>query len=101
MHSVEYTLTLQGTLYNTFDEVPDKHRERLHRHLFPPDEHSVQAMHLDRWCVFCFICACVGFYSMRILPHHGDTGGFFLAVIEKIAELPFARPANGVELSLC
>lgn len=27
--------------------------------------------------------------SMRILPHHQDTGGFFVAVLEKIALLPW------------
>lgn len=26
---------------------------------------------------------------MRILPHHQDTGGFFVAVLEKIASLPW------------
>lgn len=29
---------------------------------------------------------------MRVLPHHGDTGGFFIAVFRKIApvgDLPF------------
>lgn len=25
---------------------------------------------------------------MRVLPHHGDTGGFFIAVMQKKAELP-------------
>ena len=26
---------------------------------------------------------------MRILPHHQDTGGFFVAVLEKVAPLPW------------
>jgi hypothetical protein len=25
---------------------------------------------------------------MRVLPHHDDTGGFFIAVFEKMAEMP-------------
>ena len=25
---------------------------------------------------------------MRILPHHADTGGFFIAVLEKVAKYP-------------
>ena len=25
---------------------------------------------------------------MRILPHHSDTGGFFIAVLEKVAKYP-------------
>ena len=29
---------------------------------------------------------------MRILPHHGDTGGFFIAVLYKVAEMPPLNP---------
>ena len=25
---------------------------------------------------------------IRVLPHHMDTGGFFIAVIQKVADLP-------------
>ena len=25
---------------------------------------------------------------MRLLPHHGDTGGFFVAVFRKVTEVP-------------
>ena len=28
---------------------------------------------------------------LRVLPHHNDTGGFFVAVLEKTAELPRRR----------
>lgn len=42
-----------------------------------PDEDSAK-MPLDR--------------CMRILPHHGDTGGFFIAVMEKRADLPPLQP---------
>ena len=28
-------------------------------------------------------------YCMRLLPHHADTGGFFVAVLEKTAKLPW------------
>lgn len=28
-------------------------------------------------------------FSIRILPHHQDTGGFFVTVIEKIKPLPW------------
>ena len=34
---------------------------------------------------------------MRFLPHHSDTGGFFVAVLAKTAELPLAvHPRKGV-----
>ena len=41
--------------------------------MFPPE--GVKDMNLDR-CI-------------RLLPHHGDTGGFFVAVLEKTAPLPW------------
>ena len=37
-------------------------------------EGDISALHLER--------------CMRLLPHHGDTGGFFVAVLQKVAELP-------------
>ena len=37
-----------------------------------------------KWCVF-FVC------SMRVLPHQQDTGGFFIAVLEKKATLPWQQ----------
>ena len=41
--------------------------------MFPPE--GAKDMNLDR-CI-------------RLLPHHGDTGGFFVAVLEKTAPLPW------------
>lgn len=31
---------------------------------------------------------------MRILPHHQDTGGFFVAVLEKVNHLPWERASH-------
>ena len=45
---------------------------RLTPSMFPPD--GVAALHLER--------------CLRLLPHHADTGGFFVAVLMKAAELP-------------
>jgi len=39
-------------------------------------------------------------YSMRILPHHQDTGGFFVAVLEKMKSLPWESEANTVNQSM-
>lgn len=33
-------------------------------------------------------------YSMRILPHHQDTGGFFVAVLEKVKPLPWENGSS-------
>ena len=44
---------------------------RLCKSMFPE---KPEDLHLER-CV-------------RVLPHHMDTGGFFIAVIQKVADLP-------------
>jgi multisite-specific tRNA:(cytosine-C5)-methyltransferase len=31
---------------------------------------------------------------MRLLPHHQDTGGFFVAVLEKVGDLPVIEWPN-------
>lgn len=48
---------------------------RLLRSMFPPDS----APPLER--------------CLRVLPHHGDTGAFFIAVMRKTRELPAPAPA--------
>lgn len=35
-------------------------------------------------------------HSMRILPHHQDTGGFFVAVLEKVKSLPWESEACNI-----
>lgn len=44
---------------------------RLCKSMFPENPED---LHLER-CV-------------RVLPHHMDTGGFFIAVLQKVADLP-------------
>lgn len=41
---------------------------------------------------------CIIFYSIRILPHHQDTGGFFVTVMEKIKQLPWQACVNKTEV---
>ena len=69
------------TWYSTWAEAePDVASKNLKitPSMFPPgcsigeDDSAVEAMHLDR--------------AMRFLPHDQDTGGFFVAVLEKVAE---------------
>jgi len=43
---------------------------------------------------------------MRVLPHHGDTGGFFIALLRKVApvgDLAFSltNSRRGVDLQMC
>ncbi len=48
------------------------------------------------------ITLCNHFFSIRILPHHQDTGAFFVALFRKIdpklteEELPQKRPAEEI-----
>lgn len=46
--------------------------------MFPPP--NVSELHLER--------------CMRVLPHDQNTGGFFIAVLEKIAPLPWLKQSN-------
>ena len=39
-----------------------------------------------------FVCHCV--CSHRVLPHHQDTGGFFVAALRKVRHLPWSREAH-------
>ena len=33
---------------------------------------------------------------MRVLPHHNDSGGFFIAVFRKLADIPEQAPTYGL-----
>eukprot|EP00667_Euglena_gracilis_P003451 EG_transcript_3457 len=62
-----------------YDEMPtgdalNRHAQRLHPDFFPPPLAEAQALRLE-------LCA-------RILPHQQDSGGFFLALLEKVQEVP-------------
>lgn len=39
----------EGTIYNTVDDVPEKHKERLQAHFFAPSQEEAESMHLERW----------------------------------------------------
>ncbi|XP_042913410.1 RNA cytosine C(5)-methyltransferase NSUN2-like [Parasteatoda tepidariorum] len=51
--------------------------------MFPPSAEIIKDLHLE--------------HCIRILPHHQDTGGFFVAVLEKKDKLPWEKSSeNGV-----
>ncbi|RHY25468.1 hypothetical protein DYB25_012305 [Aphanomyces astaci] len=64
--------------YRSFSEdIPaDLRGYRLTRSMFPPDEQDGNVVHLER--------------CLRFVPHDQNTGGFFVAVLEKVAPLPGA-----------
>lgn len=55
-------------------DIPTKCTNVYHKHLFPTQD---KELHLER--------------CLRLLPHHQDTGGFFVAVLEKNAPLPWEK----------
>nr|CDS26273.1 tRNA (cytosine(34) C(5)) methyltransferase [Hymenolepis microstoma] len=59
--------------YEKLDDVPDRERNSLQPSLFAPE--NVGELNLER--------------CRRVLPHDQNTGGFFIAVFEKIADLPW------------
>ncbi|VVC46159.1 Hypothetical protein CINCED_3A003626 [Cinara cedri] len=59
-------------VYTSFDEVPEKWVTQIRPQMFPPKE---DLYNLNR-CI-------------RVLPHHQDTGGFFVTVLVKIQLLPW------------
>ncbi|XP_049285733.1 tRNA (cytosine(34)-C(5))-methyltransferase [Anopheles funestus] len=64
------------TFYKTFDDVPESQRTVIRPGMFPPSkEEAVEKYHLDR--------------CLRILPHQQNTGGFFVALLEKRKPLPW------------
>jgi len=70
-------------IYENVGEVRDRHKKRLVPSLFPPTPEEASRFALER--------------TMRILPHHNDTGGFFVALLRKKPEpvVESASPAEG------
>jgi hypothetical protein len=62
-----WNVELDGKVYPSFGEVPEELRRTLRETVFPAEE-------------------CEGIENcQRFYPHQNDTGGFFLAVLEKVA----------------
>lgn len=79
-----------GVWFNNFEEVEKdvKHMERLSRitrEMFPTEDHKElddpTRVPLER--------------AIRIYPHLQDTGGFFIAVLEKKTEIKSIKPEKG------
>lgn len=71
-------MTKEGQWYSDWSEVPTSRHTQIRPTMFPPkDEQKLASMHLER--------------CMRILPHHQNTGGFFVAVLVKKAPMPWNK----------
>lgn len=71
-------MTKEGQWFSDWAEVPSSRHTQIRPTMFPPkDPEKLASMHLER--------------CMRILPHHQNTGGFFVAVLEKKAPMPWNK----------
>ncbi|XP_068188857.1 RNA cytosine C(5)-methyltransferase NSUN2 [Antennarius striatus] len=71
-------MTKEGQWYKDWSEVPTSRHTQIRPTMFPPkDPEKLANMHLER--------------CMRILPHHQNTGGFFVAVLVKKAQMPWNK----------
>ncbi|KOX72241.1 tRNA (cytosine(34)-C(5))-methyltransferase [Melipona quadrifasciata] len=61
--------------YKSWEDVPEQWQTQVRPKMFPPRPEDAAKFHFER--------------CMRILPHHQDTGGFFVAVLEKVDHLPW------------
>lgn len=59
--------------YSSYDEVPSLMKKRIRASCFPPTPEEVSKFNLD--------------YCMRIMPQDMNTGGFFVALLKKVAPL--------------
>ncbi|KAK5648676.1 hypothetical protein RI129_003568 [Pyrocoelia pectoralis] len=59
--------------YKSFDEVNDKWKTVIRPQMFPPKVEDREQYHLNR--------------CLRILPHHQNTGAFFVAVLRKVKSI--------------
>ncbi|KAJ8676746.1 hypothetical protein QAD02_012533, partial [Eretmocerus hayati] len=71
--------------FNSWQDVPEELQTRIRPKMFPPNPEEASKFHLER--------------CMRILPHHQDTGGFFVAVLEKVKLLPWEAESISTEES--
>ncbi|XP_069676058.1 tRNA (cytosine(34)-C(5))-methyltransferase [Periplaneta americana] len=66
--------------YTSYSDVPEKWQTQVRPQMFPPSPEDASTFNLDR-CI-------------RILPHQQDTGGFFVAVVQKLRPLPWESAAK-------
>ncbi|XP_064640882.1 RNA cytosine-C(5)-methyltransferase NSUN2-like [Lineus longissimus] len=72
----------EGQVLEDYKSVPKIMKKCYLPSVFPPD--NAADLHLER--------------CMRVLPHHQNTGGFFIAVLTKKKHLPWQKPTDVVKL---
>merc|ERR1712241_1521318 len=62
--------------YEDYEQIPEKLLTQIHRAVFSDEEFN-KKNNLD--------------YSIRMLPHHNNDGGFFAALLKKVKPLPWEK----------
>merc|ERR1719495_1547496 len=75
-----------NVMYTDFDQVPESLHSQVRPHMFAPKEGVDPKYRLNR--------------CLRILPHQQNTGGFFVAVIQKNKLCPWESDKNKVPKSV-
>uniref|UniRef100_A0A452SJ79 tRNA (cytosine(34)-C(5))-methyltransferase n=1 Tax=Ursus americanus TaxID=9643 RepID=A0A452SJ79_URSAM len=79
-------MTKDGQWFTEWEGVPHSRHTQIRPTMFPPkDPEKLQAMHLER--------------CLRILPHHQNTGGFFVAVLVKKSSMPWNKRPPKVNIT--
>ncbi|XP_058450073.1 tRNA (cytosine(34)-C(5))-methyltransferase [Malaya genurostris] len=69
----EPATTKDMRFFKSYEEVPEMYRSTIRPYMFPPASGEAEKFNLTR-CI-------------RVLPHHQNTGGFFIALLEKKKKL--------------
>ncbi|XP_044513807.1 RNA cytosine C(5)-methyltransferase NSUN2 [Gracilinanus agilis] len=71
-------MTKDGQWFADWKDVPQSRHTQIRPTMFPPkDQENLKKMNLER--------------CLRILPHHQNTGGFFVAVLVKKSSMPWNK----------
>ncbi|GFN95333.1 tRNA (cytosine(34)-c(5))-methyltransferase [Plakobranchus ocellatus] len=73
-------MTKVGEWLDDKDKIPANLKTQYKETIYPPSPEEAEKFHLER--------------CMRILPHHQDSGGFFVAVLQKKHHLPGSKEAK-------
>ncbi|CAL1544176.1 unnamed protein product [Lymnaea stagnalis] len=73
-------MTKTGEWIESAAEIPASMQTQYKHTIFPPTKEEAEKFHLER--------------CLRILPHQQDSGGFFVAVLQKLGHLPGSREAR-------
>ena len=73
-------------VYRSVADVPSDLQSLLRPNMFPPSKEILDQVHLERWSdASLWIDSLLNFvFSIRLLPHHQNTGAFFVALFQKI-----------------